>query len=419
LNAVSGEVLIMGRMKDRIIQEDEQGWKFRDDLSICYRCVSDQYLKQMIKNQADVMACSFCGRTSRKAPSCIQFNDFMDVYAGAILKYYNHAENEAIAWDSEDQQYDGATYDTWDLVRDVLPPSDREGVLDTIIDSFGPNTWCERNPYSLSDFDQYRYGWEEFCDTVKHKLRYFFNDVDSPDGGSESIPVHKMLEGLGDLIDQYSLVITLPIDTLFFRIRVHNRNETCDNWESLGSPSPEKCVSNRMSAAGISVFYAALDVRTAKAETVANLKDSDKKILTGAMWKNTQPIRTLDFTKLPEIPDFYAPHDPYERERLMFLHHFVENITQPVTHDGREHIDYVPTQILTEFFRYRFHTEGNAQLDAIVYPSAQRKHGKSIVIFASHDDLNPQSEIGQQVDGPMLVLDSASIRRLRRRRYRP
>jgi hypothetical protein len=55
------------------------------------------------------MACSFCGRTSRKAPSYIQFNDFMDVCAGAIFKYYNHAVNEAITWDSEDQQYDGTT----------------------------------------------------------------------------------------------------------------------------------------------------------------------------------------------------------------------------------------------------------------------------------------------------------------------
>jgi hypothetical protein len=59
----------MGYAKDRIIQQDEQGWSFRDDLSLCSRCISDPYLKQMIKDQAGEMACSFCGRTSRN-PLC-------------------------------------------------------------------------------------------------------------------------------------------------------------------------------------------------------------------------------------------------------------------------------------------------------------------------------------------------------------
>ena len=42
----------MGRVKDLMIQEEEQGWGFRDDLSICSRCVSDPFLKGIIKSQA-------------------------------------------------------------------------------------------------------------------------------------------------------------------------------------------------------------------------------------------------------------------------------------------------------------------------------------------------------------------------------
>lgn len=349
----------MGHMKDRIIQQDEQGWKFRDDLFLCFRCVSDPYLKQMIKEQADEIECSFCGRMSRKVPTCISFNDFMEVYARAIFRYFDHAENEAIAWDPEDQKYVGTTYDTWDLVRDEFAPTHRENVFNAIIDSLGHHTWCEQSPYSLSHFDQYRYGWEAFCETVKHKYRYFFNSIENTDEHSETIAVPEMLDELGDLVQQYGLVDLLPIDTPLFRVRVHDPSEICNNWQSLGSPPPENCLSNRMSAAGISVFYAAMDIATAKAESFVNLKGSDKRILTGAMWKCTRELCVLDFTKLPPIPSIYSDYGRFERDRLIFLHHFVENITQPVIHDGREHIDYIPTQILIEYFRYRFRLSDN------------------------------------------------------------
>ena len=48
---------------------------------------------------------------------------------------------------------------------------------------------------------------------------------------------------------------------------------------------------------------------------------------------------------------------------------FVKSITAPVAHDGREHIEYVPTQILTEYFRGRVKGEGASRLDGIVYPA--------------------------------------------------
>ncbi len=108
----------MGYEKDRQIEQDEQGWDFRDDMSICHRCISDSYLKQMAKDRAREHECTFCGWTSRRAPNSIPFNDFMEVYAGALFQHYNHVENEAIAYDSEDGEYVGSTYDTWDLVRE-------------------------------------------------------------------------------------------------------------------------------------------------------------------------------------------------------------------------------------------------------------------------------------------------------------
>ena len=55
-----------------------------------------------------------------------------------------------------------------------------------------------------------------------------------------------------------------------------------------------------------------------------------------------------------------------ERGGLLFLREFVKSITLPVVHDGREHIEYVPTQVLTEYFRQQVTTLDGSALDGIV-----------------------------------------------------
>jgi hypothetical protein len=47
----------MGYEKDRQIEQDEQGRDFRDDMSICHRCISDSYLKQLAKDRAREHEC--------------------------------------------------------------------------------------------------------------------------------------------------------------------------------------------------------------------------------------------------------------------------------------------------------------------------------------------------------------------------
>jgi hypothetical protein len=405
----------MGYEKDRMMQEDEQGWSFRGG-NICFRCISDRYLKQMVKDQASELDCDFCLRQSRKAPISIPFDAFMEVYAGALFQYYSHAENEPIAWDSEDREYVGTTYDTWDLVKDVIgEPSDNEKVVQAIIDSLGHNIWCDKSPYSLTGAELYETSWEAFCQTVKHETRYFFDDT-KPDPYSDRIPVPALLDELRDIIIEAGLTTDFPANTQFFRIRPHKRDEVCNDWRSLGSPPAQSAVTNRMSAAGISVFYAALDMATAKVETSANRDPNDQRVLTGAAWTNTRSLKMLDLSKMPKIPSFFA-QVRYDRDHLLFLHEFVKSITQPVEHDGREHIEYVPSQIVTEYFRHRYHPDENSTLDGIVYPSAQRRGGRSVIIFASQDDLNPvPGEWIREEVVPLLVLDMTSIRRLRRRR---
>ena len=151
------------------------------------------------------------------------------------------------------------------------------------------------------------------------------------------------------------------------------------------------------------------------AETTANLDPTNQRVLTGAMWISSRPLNVLDLSKLPAPPSFYA-QARHERDQLLFLRDFVESITRCVVHDGREHIEYVPPQIVTEYFRHQYRLPDNSMLDGIIYPSAQHKRGKSIVVFASQDDLNPGPHQWGEDRVPIMTLDPTSIRRLRRSR---
>ncbi|AQA04016.1 hypothetical protein BVC93_18070 [Mycobacterium sp. MS1601] len=97
----------------------------------------------------------------------------------------------------------------------------------------------------------------------------------------------------------------------------------------LGSPPASRAAANRMSPAGISIFDAASRLQ-------------------------------------------YCG--------LRFLQQFVSDVTLPVELDGREHIDYVATQVFTEYVRYAFPTH----VDGLMFPSTQGG-GNNVVVFVGPD----------------------------------
>ena len=97
--------------------------------------------------------------------------------------------------------------------------------------------------------------------------------------------------------------------------------------EALGPPPREKAPSNRMSAAGISVFYGAFDMATARVEASVSLPAGWS--LTGAAWRCARALHVLDLSELPPVPSIFAISRE-ERGMLLFLWEFVKSITAPV-----------------------------------------------------------------------------------------
>src|SRR5690606_13318881 len=103
--------------------------------------------------------------------------------------------------------------------------------------------------------------------------------------------------------------------------------------------------------AGIPLFYGAFDEMTALRETLDPSKSDQNKVATVAVFKLARPIVVCDFTHLPPMPSLFDKAQRHRRPSLNFLRSFVCDVAKPIVKDGRVHVDYVPTQIVTEYFR--------------------------------------------------------------------
>jgi hypothetical protein len=91
----------------------------------------------------------------------------------------------------------------------------------------------------------------------------------------------------------------------------------------------------------------------------------------------------VDLTHLTYI----SPFDT-KRKHLVhavsFLRNFVENITKPISRDGAEHIEYIPSQVVTEYIRDVMPVTFKTTIDGIKYKST-KTDDISYVMFADID----------------------------------
>jgi len=76
----------------------------------------------------------------------------------------------------------------------------------------------------------------------------------------------------------------------------------------------------------------------------------------------------LDLTSVPDIPSIFDPTLGALRRELVFLNRFVGQISDRARPDW-EAVDYVPTQIVTEFFLRIYEPEG-LPVSGLIYRSA-------------------------------------------------
>ncbi|MBP0624019.1 HEPN-associated N-terminal domain-containing protein [Cupriavidus consociatus] len=375
----------MGRAKELALREEEQGY-YSNNTHVCTRCVEDYALRDFIRKTGSTdHQCSYCSPRSRGKTS-IPFDSLVERIIEGIETEWGEPNNEGVAWDDG---WVGDVYDSYDLLNDELDigfASDK--LREDVQYSLSDGQWCQKNFYELEPHQALSAGWQDFTNVVKHESRYvFFRREESRDGwrGREEIPPSEFLDALGSVISSCNLYTKLAKGTIVCRLRVHNVGEKFRMARELGSPPPEAAkYPNRMSAAGISAFYAAFDKKTAVAETTT---EPSKKPMAATLGKFelVRDLHLVDFTKLPPSPSIFEPDSHTRRHGIRFLHDFLRDFTAPIKKDGREHIEYVPTQVVAEYLRFVHKGRKGRSIDGILYPSARNQDAEACVLFIGPD----------------------------------
>jgi hypothetical protein len=226
-------------------------------------------------------------------------------------------------------------------------------------------------------------GWTYFEQVVKHKARFFLSNVGrNEDNPSAPGPLHA-LNLLVKLVNEYRFFETLAPGTVLYRLRETADGEMPSLASDFGPPPPEKATqSNRMTPPGISALYTSLDRVTCQQEVPA--RDRYRRFVGSLV--SQREIKLIDLTRIPPPPPLLCGSDPRRRHGLQFLEAFAIMIAQPVARDDRVHIDYVPTQVVSEFLMHAFNESG---VTGMKFSSAKASGGANAVVFAGPECMAP------------------------------
>lgn len=378
-----------------LIDTQLYGHYSHEDRDLCVRCFDDEDLKDFIRGFETKGRCSFCkSRNVAIAP----LTEMAAHLHGFMEQNYSKAAND-LPYESREGGYQGLTYSTWEvLVENIGLPV--RGVAEVelgeaLAEAIGEDVWCDFDWTALDLDDSLKYSWDRFCETVKHHRRFFFQGVGrSKFSGVDDRSSMEVLRDIKRLIKGSGLIRKIPTGYQLYRARPRKSGKRYIQTADLASPPVEFALqSNRMNPPGIPMFYGAESRKLA----VAEVRDSKASI---GRFRTTRKIRILDLANLPPMPGFFSGASRNHRLYLSFLHAFTREIVKPVPRDERTHIDYLPTQVFTEYLRdARFKGK---RIDGIRYPSATGEAGANVVLFATQEDF-----VGVREEDPNFVFRRA------------
>ena len=363
----------------------EQGYSSDIGSYICPDCIQEDGIKEFIieNSTTSVSTCSYCNDTNSKTCN-------MDLVVGYIhdclvTEWTDPAEE--LPFESAEGGFQGNVIDTHDLLYHAGINTDDESIIEDISESIHQSHWTKSDYFSLQPDQTLSYGWKSFCLIVLSKSRYFFlnthNEPDNPRQHDEMNPV-MILDSVASIIQNLEMIKVIPITTEIKRVRIVNDYKEATTASDLGSPPLDFCnMANRMSPAGIPMFYGAFDLETSIKETFEPEPNLTKKAVVG----NFYPCRNLNVIDLSQqfkIPTIFDQDQSFRFEKL-FLYDFIRDFTKPIERADRAHIDYVPTQIVTEYFRHILSKDNSVKIDGVIYPSSKNKSHKAVVIFADNE----------------------------------
>ena len=367
---------------------------------MCGSCFSDEALQAFCAQHAESEECDFCGATDTDFIAA-PLDDVIEHISVCVHNHYDDPANAGLPYESAEGGYQGPLYQTYEVFEalGLEFPRDEDGKLRAAIEHGLENDlWTDVDPLGLSTDEKLHFSWDRFCHIIKHERRFFFLDRDeTPTRGSrdELFSTAEILKVIFSFAESEGAFVELPAGTHLYRARHQPSGVTYDTAKTLGPPPLEHAIkTNRMSPPGVVMTYALEHRETALAETA-----DEAGFFAVGEFVTERDALILDLTRLPEIPSVFAElpdtseYDP--RPRLNFLHHVSREISKPIARDDRVHVEYVPTQVVTEYVRSAVRIKGDP-VEGIRYASSHSSTQTALVLFA--DQTNLLFEEGERPD---------------------
>jgi hypothetical protein len=334
-------------------------------------------------------------------------SDVVERIRFAIYQEYAPPEEETM-YDPEEGDYAGNVLEHTDVFDKIGFELSNQELYDDIVSSFWDERFCSIGMWAGSPSERQKEAWDGFKSIVKHRRRYTFGNIPDEECDHGIVEHHpkEMLLHIADTISWFGLSVEVPIGFRFWRVRVHEKSKSLKIPDGLAAPSPDQAkYSNRMSPAGVPMFYGAEDFDTAWQETV-DPDDTHGKKLTGGTFVSQKPLTLLDLCNLPRSVCFFNEWESSKRFGLYFLREFQVDLSKPIKKDGRQHIEYVPTQVFTEFIRFEYKSSTGSAYSGIRYPSSKTGRPCVVLFFDQEECLPLQNDWGKK---QVLELDETSV----------
>lgn len=366
----------MGLAKQRALEYFGHGLKTPKEAFVCPDHINDYAIKNYIKKEGQTHVCSYCGK---KRKYVLELEFLLKFISAGLHYFYSHAGDEMYASNEEGGYYGSRTFDSEELINDEVGLMIENYDLQVdITNAFDDSiTWCLRDPYGDREHEYLYYSWQHFKEIVKHQTRFYF---------SSSKDAHEILNHVGRRVDKLNLFRVLEKGSALYRGRQHLNSEKITEAKQMASPPKALAIhSNRMSPAGISMFYCSFDENISRLETIDPV-DKIRTRITTAKFKNQEDLYLLDLTNIPALPSIFDPDRREDFSSIIFLNQFVSDLSKEIKRDGKEHIEYIPTQVVTEYFKYAFEEYTKISVEGIIYPSSKNPEKSACVLFLNHSE---------------------------------
>ena len=348
---------------------------------VCTNHIQDATLNAFIRKNGEKGECDYCKDGIEK--KVIDISELGEHIEQSLYQLYDDAANW-LGYDSAEGGYQGSTYDADDLIRDHIEGDIDYDLLCDLTAEISDVAWCDYDPYGPRENEMLLKDWENFKNIIQHHQRFTAFQPILVNVGKYKIKASDILDELGKMVVRLRMIKTLPAGTIIYRCRQHEKDNITEPEQLCSPPTDLALYPNRMSPAGVSMFYGSMELGTTILETV-DPAIKNKPYYTTAPFVLTEPLDIVDFSMLPKRPSIFNKTKFGKFHWVMFLEDFVKDLSKPIKKDDRrEHVDYAPTQVVTEYIKYVLGNKRKRTIDGMTYPSSKDPRQNCTVLFYDH-----------------------------------